>query len=68
MGIDYFGSRKFITAYDWLNYFDKGSILTTGSHSYQTVDSAHNCHTLQEYYCWMLDKHNENKTLMAQVK
>jgi hypothetical protein len=68
MGIDYFQSRNFITAYNWLNYFDKGSILTTGSHSYQTVDSAHNCHTLQEYYCWMLDKHNENKTLMAQVK
>jgi hypothetical protein len=68
MGIDYSGSRKFITAYNWLNYFDKGSILITGSHSYQTVDSAHNCHTLQEYYCWMLDKHNENKTLMAQVK
>jgi hypothetical protein len=68
MGINYDGSHEFITIYNWLNYFDKGSILTEGSHSYQTVDSAHNCRTLQEYYCWMLNKHNENKTLMAQVK
>jgi hypothetical protein len=69
MGINYFGPREFITSYDWLNYFDNDSILAEeGSYSYQTVDSAHNCRTLQEYYCWMLDKHNENKTLMAQIK
>jgi hypothetical protein len=68
MGINYSGPCKFSTIYNWLNYFDNDSILTEGPYSYQTVDSAHNCRTLQEYYCWMLDKHNENKTLMAQVK
>jgi hypothetical protein len=68
MGIEYSGPCKFSTIYNWLNYFDNDSILTEGPYSYQTVDSAHNCRTLQEYYCWMLDKHNENKTLMAQVK
>jgi hypothetical protein len=68
MGINYFGPHKFITSYDWLNYFNKDSILTKGSYNYQTVDSAHNCQSLQEYYCWMLDKHNKNKTLMAQLK
>jgi hypothetical protein len=68
MGIDYSGSHEFITIYNWLNYFDNDSILIRGSYSYQTIDSAHSCRTLQEYYCWMLGKHNENKTLMAQVK
>lgn len=67
MSVDYSGPRTFTTAYNWLNYFSKDSTIVKGSYNYQTVDPAHNCVTLQEYYCWMLGKHNENQTLMAQV-
>jgi hypothetical protein len=68
MSTDYQGNRSFITAYDWLNYFNKDSKLIKGNYQYCTVDPGHECKNLQEYYCWMLDRHTENKTLLAEVK
>jgi len=68
LGTEYQGTCSFITAYDWLNYFANDSKLIKGTYQYQTVDPAHDCRDLQEYYCWMLDRHNENQSLVAQVR
>ncbi len=68
MNTDYQGVRHFNTQFDWLNYFLKDSKLIEASYDFQTLDPAHDCRNLQEYYCWMLDRHNQNQSLMAQVK
>jgi hypothetical protein len=49
MGINYFGTYTFTNCYNWLSYFNKDSKIVKGSYSYQTIDPAHNCTTIQEY-------------------